>query len=186
MTAETSGFSGASSSPLTDSETAWPAEAAGTLKRQGQQLREEAREGIQRFATHRKQEAASFLKDVSGALDEITSKLGEQGYDRVARYAGVAAEKLRQVGDDLPQRDLADMLRQVEDFARERPAVFLGALFIAGFGAARFLQASADTSSVESEGADQPEEREVYHGVLRIARRTGCSILRQGGPKTAR
>lgn len=164
MTAETSGFSGASSSPLTDSETAWPAEAAGTLKRQGQQLREEAREGIQRFATHRKQEAASFLKDVSGALDEITSKLGEQGYDRVARYAGVAAEKLRQVGDDLPQRDLADMLRQVEDFARERPAVFLGALFIAGFGAARFLQASADTSS-ESEGADQPEEREVYHGV---------------------
>jgi hypothetical protein len=166
MTAETSGFSGASSSPLTGSETAWPGEAAGTLKRQGQQLREEAREGIQRFATHRKQEAASFLKDVSSALDEITSKLGEQGYDRVARYAGVAAEKLRQVGDDLPQRDLGDMLRQVEDFARERPAVFLGALFIAGFGAARFLQASADVSSVErDEAPDNPEEQEVHHGV---------------------
>ena len=166
MTAETSGFSGASSSQPTGSESTWPAEAAGTLKRQGQQVREEAREGIQRFATHRKQAAASFLKDLSSALDEITSKLGDQGYNSVARYAGAAAEKLRQVGDDLPERDLRDLLRQVEDFARARPAVFLGALFVAGFGAARFLQASADASSVESDEAPgNPEEQEVHHGV---------------------
>ena len=162
MTAETSGFSGASSSQPTGSETAWPAEAAGTLKRQGQQLREEAREGIQRFATHRKQEAASFLKDLSSALDEITSKLGDQGYGRVARYASAAAEKLRQVGDDLPERDLRDLLRQVEDFARERPAVFLGALLIAGFGAARFFKASAEEPHAHVEDM---ESREIHHGV---------------------
>ena len=167
MTAETSGFSGASSSQPTGSETAWSAEAAGTLKRQGQQVREEAREGIQRFATHRKQAAASFLKDLSSALDEITSKLGDQGYNSVARYAGAAAEKLRQVGDDLPERDLRDLLRQVEDFARERPAVFLGALFIAGFGAARFLKASAEEESDLSPRAraEDMESREIHHGV---------------------
>jgi gas vesicle protein len=170
MTAETSGFTGASSSQPAGSETASPADAAGTLKRQGRQLREEARDEIQRFATQRKQEAASFLKDVSNALDEVTSKLDEQGHDRVARYAGAAAEKLRQVVDDLPRRDLGDLLRQAENFARERPAVFLGALFIAGFGAARFLKASGEASSAEgglpTETADDdPEQREVSHAV---------------------
>src|SRR5512132_2226895 len=148
MTAETSGFIGASSSQPAGSEAS-PADAGGTLKRQGRQLREEARDKIQRFATQRKQEAASFLKDVSNALDEVTSKLDEQGYGLIARYAGAAAEKLRQVGDDLPRRDLGDLLRQAENFARERLAVFLGALFIAGFGAARFLKASGEASYAE-------------------------------------
>lgn len=57
------------------SETAPLAEAGATLKRQGQQLRQEARDEIQRFATQRKEEAGSFLKDVSNALDHLTSKL---------------------------------------------------------------------------------------------------------------
>jgi gas vesicle protein len=118
MTAETSGFAGASSSQPAGSEMASPAEAWGTLKRQGQQLREETRDGIQRFATQRKQEAASFLKDVSNALDEITSKLGEQGHDRIARYAGAAAEKLRQVGDDLPRRISAATTRRSAPWRR--------------------------------------------------------------------
>jgi gas vesicle protein len=170
MTAETSVFTGASSSQKAGSETASPAETGATLKRQGQQLREEARDEIQRFAAQRKQEAASFLKDVSNALDQVTSKLDEQGHDRIARYAGAAAEKLRQVGDDLPGRDLGQLMRQAEQFARERPAVFLGALFIAGFGAARFLKASGEASSAESglpmeTADDDPEQREVSHAV---------------------
>jgi hypothetical protein len=163
MTAETSGFAGASSSRQAGPEAASPTEVAETLKRQGQHLREEAQDGIQRFATERKQQAASLLKDVSNALDQVTSRLDEQGHDRIARYTGAAAEKLREVGDDLPERDLAELLRRAENFARERPAVFLAALFIAGFGAARFLKTSSDTSSAESStgtAADDPE-REV-------------------------
>jgi hypothetical protein len=162
MNADASGFADESSSQLPGSETASPAEAGATLKRQGQQLRQEARVEIQRFATQRKQEAGSFLKDVSNALGQLTSKLDEQGHDRVARYAGAAAEKLRQVGDDLPRLDLGELLRQAENFARERPAVVLGALFIAGFGASRFLKASGEASYAEGGGAsDNAEEREA-------------------------
>jgi gas vesicle protein len=147
MTADTSGTTGASSPQTGESSTT--AETGGTLRRQGQQLREDARGEIQRFAAQRKEEAASFLKDVSNALQEVTSKLDEQGHDRIARYAGVAADRLKQVGENLPQRDLGELLRQAEAFARERPAVFLGALFIAGFSAARFLRASGEASEAE-------------------------------------
>ena len=164
MTAETSGFAGASSSRPAgpETETASPAEVGEVLKRQGRHLREEAKDGIQRFAAERKQQAASLLKDVSNALDQVTSRLDEQGHDRIARYTGAAAEKLREVGDDLPERDLAEVLRRAENFARERPAVFLAALFIAGFGAARFLKTSSDTPATESPAgiAGDDSERE--------------------------
>jgi hypothetical protein len=167
MAAEASGFT--DESQPAGSETA--AEAAATLKRQGRRIRNEAKDELQRFTEQRKHEAASFLKDVSDALRAVTSRLDEQGHDRIARYAGVAADRLRQVGDDLPQRDLGALLREAGQFARERPAVFLGALFIAGFGATRFLKASGEASDAESglsteEAADNVEEgEETYHAV---------------------
>ena len=173
MTASTSGPADASSSQTIEEAKAQvqaaAAEVGGTLKQQGRHIREEAKDEIQRFVDQRKEEAASFLKDVANALREITSKLGEQGHDRIARYTGVAADKLSEVGDDLPAHDLGELLRQAERLARERPAVYIGALFMAGFGAARFLRASGEASATETDmsidNPDYPEEREVYHGV---------------------
>jgi gas vesicle protein len=150
------------------------AEVSGTLKQQGRQLRDEAKGEIQRFTDQRKEEAASLLKDVSSALRELTSKLDEQGHGRIARYAGVAADKLSEVGDDLPTHDVGELLQQIERVARERPAVFIGTLFTIGFGAARFLRASGEVPDVESElsarassagYSELPEDREAYHGV---------------------
>jgi gas vesicle protein len=176
MTASMSGPAGAPPSEAAESEVkarveAAGAEVSGALKQQGRQLRDQARDEIQRFTDQRKEEAASFLKDVSNALRQVTSKLDEQGHDRIARYTGVAADKLSEVGENLPARDLGELLRQAERFARERPAVYIGALFIAGFGAARFLRASGEASAAEGELStpssaghpDYPEEGEAYH-----------------------
>jgi hypothetical protein len=113
------------------------------LREQRRQLAHDAKESVFKFADERKGQAASLLRDVSEALGAFTSKLEERGHDRTAQYAGVAAERLKRASEDLPHRDLGEMLRQVETFARERPAVFLGAMLVAGFGAARFLRTSA-------------------------------------------
>jgi hypothetical protein len=132
-------------------------EGKQTLRSQRRQLANDAKESVRRFADERKDQTASLLRDVSDALGQFTSALSERGHGRTAQYAEIAAERLRQVGDDLPNRDLSDMLRRVEMFARERPAVFLGAMFVAGFGAARFLRASA------------PEEQSVDQGLIHHA-----------------
>jgi hypothetical protein len=147
---------------------------SGTLKQQGRQFRDEAKDEIQRFTDHRKEEAAAFLKDVSNALRDLTSRLDDQGHGRIARYAGVAAEKIGEVGEDLPSRDLGELLGQVERLARERPSVFIGTLFMVGFGAARFLRASGEASGAQSgrsapassaDYSESPEYGEAYHGV---------------------
>jgi hypothetical protein len=114
----------------------------GGVKEQGSHLLDDAKNEVRKLAAQRKDDAASFLRDISDALHGIISKLDEQGHGRVARYAGVAADKLKQAGDDLPGRDVGDLLRQVDTLARERPSVFVGALFVIGFSAARFLKAS--------------------------------------------
>jgi ABC-type transporter Mla subunit MlaD len=165
MTASTSGSADASQTideAKAHAEAA-AAEVGGTLKQQGRYIRDEAKDEIQRFTDQRKDQAASFIKDVANALRDVTSKLDEQGHDRIARYTGVAADKLSEVGDDIPQRDLGDLLRQAERLAREQPAVYIGALFIAGFGAARFLRASGEAT--DAPDPDYPEERGVYDGV---------------------
>lgn len=175
MTASPSGPSSASSLKAAGSEAKAQAEAAltdigGKLKHQGRHLRDDAKSEIQRFADQRKQEAASFLDDVSNALRDVTSRLDEKGHDRIAHYASVAADKLKAMGDDLPSRDLSEVLQQVERVARERPAVFVGALFLSGFAAARFLRASGETAaesglSTASGGDPDYPEREAYHAV---------------------
>ena len=172
MTASTSGSADASSQTIEQAKAhaeAAAAEVGGTLKQQGRYIRDEAKDEIQRFTDQRKEQAASFIKDVANALRDVTSKLDEQGHDGIARYTGVAADKLSAVGDDLPQRDLGDLLRQAERVAREQPAVYIGALFIAGFAAARFLRASGEAAGAESgmdaPNPDYPAEGGVYHGV---------------------
>src|SRR5512132_1130505 len=76
--------------------------AEGTLKRLGRRIRDEAKDELQRSTEQRKHEA--------DALNAVTSGLDQQGRDRIGRYAGVAADRLRQVADNLPQHDLGALL----------------------------------------------------------------------------
>jgi hypothetical protein len=69
--------------------------------------------------------------------------LQEQEQDSVARYVNQAAEQTERLSEYLSERDANELVREVEDFARNRPAVFLGGAFAIGIAAARFLKSSA-------------------------------------------
>lgn len=119
-----------------------------------QRLAGEAKERVKSAAEQGKGRAASLLSDVSDALDAFTSTLHERGHDRTADYAEKVVGSLRRASDDLPNRNLGDLLSKVEDFARERPVTFVSALFAAGFVGARFLRASAPDPTTDYQGGD--------------------------------
>jgi len=125
-----------------------------TLQTEGRGLVTDAKAEVRRMADQRKHEAASMLRDVADAIGQATSTLNDKGYGRVAHYAEAAADRLKKVGDDLPDRDLDYVLGQVTGFARERPALFLGGMFLAGFGAARFLATSAPRGNARTGSYD--------------------------------
>ena len=61
----------------------------------------------------------------------------------------MASDQLRRFADQIRQKGVTDMLDDVHNFARRRPALFIGGAFLIGIGIARFLKSSA--------------ERQAYH-----------------------
>ncbi len=91
----------------------------------------------------------SIAESVRNAGDSL-SQTEDQNFmtEYSARYARTAAEKLDQVATYFQESDLKQITRDAEDFGRRNPAIFLGAAFIMGVVAARFLKSSPTRSAV--------------------------------------
>ena len=109
-----------------------------------------------------KPEIARFMEK----LDGIT--ITEAGYiegdnlrfmasipsDLVARIAESAADQLSSASEYLRRHGARDLVRDVEDFARRRPEVFLTAAALVGIAAARFVKASGRRVHASDGGRD--------------------------------
>ena len=84
---------------------------------------------------------AQSLRQASQGLEQSDSPLA------VHQYVNRAAEQLEQLGSFLNEKDMTEVIGEVENFARRQPALFLGAAFAAGLMAARFLKSSGSGGS---------------------------------------
>lgn len=117
------------------------------VTRQGQQKASEYAEKGQEQAksqiAQRKGEAAGQIEGIANALRQTGEQLHEQDQGSVGGYAEQAADRAERFSGYLRDRDADQLVGDVEDFARQRPAVFLGGAFLLGAAAARFLKSSA-------------------------------------------
>ena len=112
-------------------------EAAGNLV-------DQARTQVKTQLSSQKEKAAESLGSVAESIRQTGSQLREQDQPLpVGQYADRAAEMVDQVADYLRNREIDEMVGQVEELARRQPAVFLGTAFAIGFMAARFLKSSS-------------------------------------------
>lgn len=105
-----------------------------------------------------KERAVDRLNGTAHALRRTSQTLREQEDEGVARYAEKAAERAERVANYLRERDLSEIVEEVEDFARRQPVLFLGGSFALGLLATRFLRSTRrreSASSAES-GARRP------------------------------
>lgn len=112
-------------------------EKAGTLA-------EQAKTQVKSQLTSQKDRAAEGLGGMAEALRQTGDQLKQQETPvPIGQYADRAAEMVDQVAGYLRTKDIDQIVGQVEDLARQRPAVFLGSAFVLGFMATRFLRSSA-------------------------------------------
>ena len=90
-----------------------------------------------------KERASEQLEGIASALRSTGEQLHEQDQGSVGGYAEQAADQVERLSGYLRDREPEHLLNDVEDFARERPAIFLGGAFLLGAAAARFLKSSA-------------------------------------------
>jgi hypothetical protein len=114
-----------------------------------------------------KNRAAEGLGSVAQALRQTSDSLREQnqggGFEG---YIASAADQVERFSGYLRSTDTRDMVRRVEQFAREQPAVFLGSAFMLGLLAARFLRSSARDTSAQygATARDQAIPQGAYTG----------------------
>jgi hypothetical protein len=103
--------------------------------------------GIQQRVTSRvdeqKNRAADGLGGIANAIRTAGNELRGEN-EALAQYVDMASDQLRKFADTIRQRGVADMMDDVNRFARRNPAVFIGGALLVGIGVARFLKASAD------------------------------------------
>lgn len=98
---------------------------------------------------------ADSIKQVGETLRETDEQTGVT--EITAKYGDRLAGQIEQISNYFEKNDLRGIVRDVEDFARKNPAVFIGGAFALGILAARFLKSSTP-SAVESHGGGKTEE----------------------------
>lgn len=103
--------------------------------------------GIKQNVTSRvdeqKNRAADGLGGIANVIRNSANELRNEN-EALASYVDAASDQLRRFADQIRQKGVADMMDDVHEFARRRPALFIGGAFLIGLGIARFLKSSAE------------------------------------------
>ena len=125
-----------------ETATATAQEVADRVKEQAKQTGDKIKEQSQSFLNQQKARVGAEIHTYSAAARRAAERLKDQSDTNVAQYVSTAADRLDRLGSRIQERDLGELVHDVEDIARRRPEVFFGGLFVAGLAVARFLKAS--------------------------------------------
>lgn len=118
-------------------------EVAGQAQEKARDAAGKAQEGVRQQVNDRTTQAGERVAGTAQDLRSVGEELRKQGKDTPAKLADRAAEQTEKVGSYLKDSGPDEMLRDVEDFGRERPWAVLAGGIALGVVAARFLKASS-------------------------------------------
>ena len=154
-------------------------------------IRENATRGAQNLIDRAEQQARSKItatqKDVGLTLSSVAStllnsstQLRDEQQNAAGEYVGKAAEQIDRLARYIQNADPGEVADNVRSFARQRPAVFIGAAFALGVIGARFLKSSRrDVQYDDRLASPGLTDREVP--TLRSVEGTGSANLTSAG-----
>jgi len=100
---------------------------------------------------------AGGLTSVADSIKQVGENLNsteEQNKitETAAKYTNNLAEQIENISGYFERKDVKEMVRDIETFARKYPAYFIGGAFAVGFLAARFLKSSNPKQLTEGAG----------------------------------
>ena len=132
-----------------------PRGAKETAKEQAGAVWNDTKESARSMIGEQQHTIASGLGDLAQALRKAGREMGDGQNAQIARFAQTAADGLERFSGSLRNKDMGNLLHDVESFARRQPVAFFGAAVAAGFLAVRFLKSSNDRSSNDRGSAVQ-------------------------------
>ena len=108
------------------------------------QAKGQTREQLRRSDQQRSTQAGEQVSSAAQALRRTSEQLRTEGKERAAKVVDGVADRSERLGSYLTRADGDRILRDVEDFARRQPWLFVGSgSAVVGFLASRFMKASS-------------------------------------------
>jgi hypothetical protein len=139
--------------------------AAGELKSDAKQIGSKAAERLHSEVDARKGEAATQAKSVSSAIQNAAGQLDGSAPAWLRSAFEQGAEQIRRFATTLEQKDSRQIFDEVQTFARQRPALFLGACAAAGFVATRIFKAGGEQQASQQYGSTEWDQSQPWGSV---------------------
>ena len=138
-----------------------PAASSGGLRNElrgdARTLTDAASQRLHSEVDARKGGAINQAKTLSTALDNAANGLGSDTPSWLRSAFEEASQTLQRIADSVEQKDSRQLTQDLQQVARTNPGTFLAASALAGFAAARVLQAGARTPTGQGSTYGQDE-----------------------------
>ena len=126
-----------------------------------EQAKGQTREQLRTQINARSTQAGEQVSSTAEAMRRTSEQLRSEGKDRAAKVIDGVADRGERLGSYLTRADGDQILRDVEDFARKQPWLFVGGSAVAGFLASRFMKASSSSRYQSRAGAASRSSSEI-------------------------
>lgn len=121
-------------------------EQVSGVKEAAEKLTSGATEKVSEAIREQKSVGADYLRGVAGAVHRAAGEL-ESEIPQAARFMHLAADQVDDFAGSVKERNVQELLGEVQDFARRQPALFFGGALLFGFAALRFLKSTPPAGS---------------------------------------
>jgi ElaB/YqjD/DUF883 family membrane-anchored ribosome-binding protein len=115
-----------------------------TIKHQAVTLASQAGDRVRDAANQGKAKATDAMDDLATMVDDVARTLDEKLGPQYGDYARKAADAVSGVAGSLKSKDVDDLVADVRNFVKEKPAVAIGAAAAVGFVLTRLIKAGSD------------------------------------------
>jgi len=134
-------------SALTQSATDAVKTQAGNLKEQAKDVASDAGEKLRASVSEQKAAGADYVGNVANIIRRTAYEF-DSDIPQAGHYIRKAAAQLENVSDAMRNRDMSEIVGNVQNFARKQPTAFFGAAVLLGFAAVRFLKSGSSGVSI--------------------------------------
>ena len=132
----------AKASDLTDGVTRAAKDNASQLGNAALDMANTAKDKVEAAVTERKSLGADYIGSIAQATGRAAHEF-EAELPQAAHYIRQASEQIQGIADTVRERDVRELVGEVQDFARRQPTLFFGGAVVLGFAALRFLKSTA-------------------------------------------
>jgi hypothetical protein len=136
----------AKAAEMTEELTKGAKDNAAQLGNTAREFANTAKEKVGEAMDQRKSIGADYIGSIAQATQQAAMAF-DNDLPQAASYIRQASDQIRGVADNLRNKDVRQIVGDVQEFARQQPTLFFGGAVVLGFAALRFLKSTPPKQS---------------------------------------